>query len=107
MEATYKLQVSHSPKNFPKLINFLTNSFYRAPVNPKKPSEGFFFQLWFLKRMGFWAPETDNPSIQTMYTIWSIFNRGFFLYTYTFCQMLFFKDVENLMVNFFLFSIKY
>lgn len=53
-----------------------------------------------LKVLGLWAPDTENQKIQILYTIWSYFYRGFFLYTYTFMQIMFFKDVEDIAVNF-------
>ncbi|XP_070506140.1 odorant receptor Or1-like isoform X2 [Chironomus tepperi] len=70
--------------------------FFGGPVNPKKPAESFFLQLWFLKRLGLWAPDTDNEIIQKLYTVWSYFYRFFFLFTYTTTQIMFFKDAENM-----------
>ncbi|XP_070506142.1 odorant receptor Or1-like isoform X1 [Chironomus tepperi] len=67
-----------------------------GPVNPKKPAESFFLQLWLLKRLGLWAPETENKLIRTLYTLWSYFYRGFFLWIYTLTQIMFFKDVEDM-----------
>ncbi|KAG5684487.1 hypothetical protein PVAND_013719 [Polypedilum vanderplanki] len=71
--------------------------FFGGEVNTKHPTESFFLQLWYLKRLGLWAPETDNKLIQTLYTIWSYFYRWFFLYLYTFTQIMFFTDVEDMM----------
>jgi hypothetical protein len=70
-----------------------------GPVNPKNPSEGLSVQIWFLKRLGLWPPETDDPLVQRLYTAWSIFYRGFFLYVYTATQLLFFLNVEDLAVS--------
>lgn len=70
-----------------------------GPVNPKTPTESFSLQLWFLRRLGLWAPDTDNQLVQILYTIWSYFYRWFFLYAYTTTQILFFLNVENLAVS--------
>lgn len=70
-----------------------------GPINPKDPSEAFCLQLWLLRRLGLWAPETDSQIIQTLYTVWSYFYRWFFLYTYTTTQILFFMTVESLAVS--------
>jgi odorant receptor len=46
--------------------------------------------------MGLWAPETENSTIQFLYTIYSYFYRWFFLYIYTITQILFFLKVESM-----------
>ena len=84
--------------------NLFLSSFFRigsfvGPVNPKNPAKSFFLQLWLLKRLGLWAPETENKLIQTLYTLWSYFYRGFFLWIYTVTQIMFFKDVEDMTVS--------
>lgn len=91
------LIISHSFLNYFSL-NYIS-SCSRRPVNPKKPTESFFLQLSLLRMLGLWAPDTDNKLTQDLYTMWSYFYRGFFLYTYTLTQIMFFKDVEDMMVS--------
>ena len=69
-----------------------------GPINAKDPAQGIHLQIWFLKWMGLWPPETEDKLVQTIYTMWSLFYRGFFLYAYTLTQLLFFLDVEDLAV---------
>jgi hypothetical protein len=70
-----------------------------GPLNPKSPSDGLCVQIWFLKRLGLWPPETDDKTVQLLYTIWSYFYRWFFLYVYTLTQILYFLTVEDLRVS--------
>lgn len=81
------------------LISTLPHCSFVGPVNPKNPAKSFFLQLWLLKRLGLWAPETENKLIRTLYTLWSYFYRGFFLWIYTLTQIMFFKDVEDMTVS--------
>ena len=70
-----------------------------GPINPKKPADAFALQVWLLKRLGLWPPETESNLVKVLYTIWSYFYRWFFLYTYTATQVLFFLNVEDLGVS--------
>lgn len=83
-----------------KLLFNLPSFRLAGSINPKDPSESFFLQVWVLKRVGLWAPETDNQLIQTLYTIYSFVFRWFFLYVYTATQLLFFLTVEDVTVRF-------
>lgn len=101
MEKVYKLcdrTKKHSTKIFNKISFQLWFRRIVGPVNSKNPSEGFAVQLWLLQ-LGLWTPGTNNVLIQTLYTIWSYFYRWFFLYLYTLTQILFFLNVEDLMVT--------
>lgn len=66
-----------------------------GPINPKKPNESLGVHLKLLSFVGLWAPETDKEFTLTLYNIYSILYRGFFLYFYSLCQALFFLNVEN------------
>jgi hypothetical protein len=39
-----------------------------GPLNSKRPADGLCIQIWFLKRLGLWPPETENVRVQMLYT---------------------------------------
>lgn len=103
MERIYKTWVFNNLNSYK--YQFITCNSFIGPIDPKRPADAFALQLWFLKRLGLWAPDTDDQLVQSLYTIWSYFYRWFFLYTYTATQILFFLKVEDLAVNFWNFCI--
>lgn len=79
--------------SFPRIYSFV------GPINPKKPSQGLSLQLWYLKRLGLFPPETDSKFVKMLYELWSILNRILFLHLLTVTEIMFILEVQDLLVS--------
>ena len=55
--------------------------------------------LKMLRLLGLWPPETDKYFLLKFYSFYSHCFRWFFLYLYTFTQIMYFTTVTDLEVN--------